>query len=70
MKLTGAQAKAYETILSAGVAYAYNGISRATVAVLERKGLVTVERRLTESTNYRTKRTRYVADWAARPAGV
>lgn len=69
MKLTKTQIEALNKIQAVGKLHAYNGVSRATIAVLERAGLVTVERRLTESTCYRTRRTHYVADWTARPAG-
>lgn len=41
--LTDAQVRALKAINKAGTYYAYNGISRATIAVLERLGLVTVE---------------------------
>lgn len=41
--LTDAQVRAVKAIRREGVAYAHNGISRATIAVLERLGLVTVE---------------------------
>ena len=67
MKLTDAQTKALDEITRAGVIYAYNGISRATVTVLEREGLVTVERSTASRYCYRTRRTHYIADWSARP---
>ncbi|MEG8276389.1 hypothetical protein [Streptomyces sp. AHA2] len=68
MKLTKTQAAALETIKRNGVLYAYNGVSRATIAVLEREGLVTVEWTLRDEYTYRTRRHRVIADWVARPA--
>lgn len=41
--LTDAQVRAVKAIHREGVFYAYSGISRATITVLERLGLVTVE---------------------------
>lgn len=41
--LTDAQVRAVQAIHREGVYHAYNGVSRATIAVLERLGLVTVE---------------------------
>lgn len=69
-KLPPTQEKALRTIRKDGVLYAYNGVSRTTVAVLERLGLVSVE--WTTSTvrgngygGVWTSRTQL--DWTARP---
>lgn len=43
VSLTPAQVRAVNAINRAGTHYAYDGISRATIRVLERLGLVTVE---------------------------
>ena len=43
VSLTDAQVRAVKAINRAGTYYAYDGISRATIRVLERLGLVTVE---------------------------
>lgn len=67
MKLTKTQTKALALIQEKGVLHAYNGISRPTIDVLERAGLVTVERSVYTTYSYRTLRTHYIADWTARP---
>lgn len=67
VSLTEAQVRAVEAIRRAGTYYAYNGISRATVAVLERHGLVTVKWSVRTWTARRTYRNRSMCDWAARP---
>jgi hypothetical protein len=43
VRLTAAQVRAVRAIRRAGTYHAYNDISRATIRVLERLGLVTVE---------------------------
>lgn len=43
VSLTPAQVRAVKAIQRAGVLYSYNGVSRATIAVLERLGLIAVE---------------------------
>lgn len=43
VSLTPAQVRAVKAVRKAGAYYAYDGISRATIRVLERLGLVTVE---------------------------
>ena len=45
--------------------YSYNGISRATISVLERLGLVDVKWRVYVWTNYRSKRSHSQCDWIA-----
>lgn len=67
MKLTKIQTEALNKIQAAGKLHAYNGVSRATIAVLERAGLVTVEYSTNSYMTYRTRRTHYVLDWTARP---
>jgi hypothetical protein len=67
VKLTKTQSAALELIQSKGKLHAYNGVSRATVSVLERAGLVTVTGRVHLHTNHRTGRTHSVADWTACP---
>jgi hypothetical protein len=68
--LTDAQVRAVKAINRAGTYYAYNGISRATIAVLERLGLVTVEWKtvwVETSRGYRgVWRQRPQLDWTAR----
>lgn len=65
MKLSKAQEKALEAVKAAGTVYAYNGVTVATAHALARKGLVTFNwHGVSVTTNYRTKRTRYVADWS------
>ena len=66
-KLTPAQDRALQQIRAKGEEFAYNGISRATVAVLERHGLVTVKWSVSTWTARRTYRNRSMCDWSARP---
>lgn len=67
-KLTPAQQRALQKIQAKGEYYAYDGISRATVAVLERYGLVTIKWSVHTWTARRTYRNRSMCDWVARPA--
>lgn len=66
-KLTPAQDRALQQIRAKGEEFAYNGISRATVAALERLGLVTVKWSVRTWTAHRTYRNRSMCDWVARP---
>jgi hypothetical protein len=66
-KLTPTQEQALQRIRAKGEEFAYNGISRATIAVLERRGLVTVKWSVLTWTARRTYRSRSMCDWAARP---
>jgi len=67
MRLTETQKKALEQIKTAGKWYAYNGISRATIRVLQRNGLIDVEWSSHTWTNYRSKSTHHMCDWVATP---
>lgn len=68
--LTEAQVRAVKAINRAGAYYAYDGISRATIRVLERLGLVTVEWKtvwIETSHGYRgVWRQRPQLEWTAR----
>lgn len=66
-KLTPTQERALQQIRSKGEEFAYNGISRATITVLERHGLVTVKWSVRTWTARRTYRNRSMCDWVARP---
>ncbi|MFE4867758.1 hypothetical protein [Streptomyces sp. NPDC056682] len=65
--LSPTQVRAVRAIRKAGTYYAYDGISRATVAALERHGLVTVKWSVLTWTARRTYRNRSMCDWVARP---
>lgn len=65
MKLTKAQDKALAAVRTAGTVYAYNGVTVATARALARLGLVTFNwYGVHSTTSYRTKRTRWTADWS------
>lgn len=66
-KLTPTQEHALQQIRSKGVVHSGNGISVATVRVLRRLGLVTVEGGVETWTNYLTKRFHSQCYWTARP---
>ncbi|GGX26600.1 hypothetical protein GCM10010353_47060 [Streptomyces chryseus] len=66
-RLTATQRNALAQIRSAGVWHAYNGISYATLSVLERAGLVTVEHSVTRWRNRRSGRAHSQREWVARP---
>lgn len=65
-QLTPAQDRALQQIRVKGEEFAYNGISRATIAALERHGLVTVTWSVRTWTARRTYRSRSMCDWTAR----
>jgi hypothetical protein len=69
-KLTETQQKALEQIRAKGIWFAYDGISRTTIAALERAGLVTVERTVHTWMNRRSGRHHSQVDWVARPGGA
>ncbi|WP_326695517.1 hypothetical protein OG204_00880 [Streptomyces sp. NBC_01387] len=66
-QLTPAQDRALRQIRAKGEEFAYNGISRATVAVLECRGLVTVTWSVRTWTARLAYRNRSMCDWTARP---
>lgn len=71
MKLTPAQAKAMATIEAKGILFCYNGVSFATVSVLERLGLITLETEVTYSNPTMSARLggskpRPQAEWVAK----
>jgi hypothetical protein len=69
VKLTPAQTRALAAVKAAGRVYAYNGVTVATARALARLGLVTFHSHgVHVTTNYRTKRTRYTADWSITPS--
>lgn len=63
--ITPTQRVALEAVRTAGTLHAYNGVSRATIAALERAGLVSVEWSLDTWTNYRTHRIHHRCNWTA-----
>lgn len=66
-KLTPTQTRALELIRREGTLYAYNGVSIATVRVLERLDLITVvESSVQTWTNRRSGRSHSQADWAVK----
>ncbi|MFJ8855670.1 hypothetical protein [Streptomyces sp. NPDC102437] len=67
-RLTDTQRAALHQIRDKGAWHAYDGISRATIAVLERHGLVTVEWSVSTWWNRRSGRNHSQCDWTARPA--
>ncbi|MFC9973517.1 hypothetical protein ACFVH6_21745 [Spirillospora sp. NPDC127200] len=67
-KLTPVQAAALDRVRQEGRLYAYDGVSAATIRVLERAGLINVTWTSHHWTNYRTCRTHHLRDWAATPA--
>lgn len=68
MKLTPAQTRALAAVRAAGRVYAYNGVTVATAHALAKRGLVAFHSYgVRATTNYRTKRTRYIADWSITP---
>jgi hypothetical protein len=64
--ITPIQERALETVRKAGELHAYNGVSRATINVLERLGLVSVDWSMDTWTNYRTHRTHHRCNWVAK----
>lgn len=69
MKLTPAQTRALAAVKAAGRVYAYNGVTVATAHALAKRGLVVFHSHgVHATTSYRTKRTRYTADWSITPA--
>ncbi|MGI5169859.1 hypothetical protein ACQEU3_46635 [Spirillospora sp. CA-253888] len=67
-KLTPTQAAALHRVRQEGHLYAYDGVSAATIRVLERAGLINVTWTAHHWTNYRTCRTHHQRDWVATPA--
>lgn len=63
--ITPTQKTALEAVRTAGTLYSQNGVSRATIAVLERLGLVSVEWSVDTWTNYRSHRTHHQCNWTA-----
>lgn len=66
IKLSPTQERALELIRDAGTYYSQNAISRATIRVLERHGLVTVEWSVQTWTNYRSGRIHHQCEWIAK----
>jgi hypothetical protein len=64
-KITPTQRVALEAVRNAGTIHAYNGVSHATVTVLERLGLVSVTRSVQTWTNRRSQRNHSQLDWSA-----
>lgn len=66
--MSSVQLKAYRLISWADnqTWYAYNGISRATIRVLQNMDLVSVKWSSHTWTNYRSKRTHHQCDWVAK----
>lgn len=62
--MTKTQQEALDTIRANGTVYAYNGISHATVKVLERLGLVKVERSVMTGHSRRSGRNWSQLDWS------
>lgn len=69
-RLTETQRAALHQIRDKGVWHAYDGISRATIAVLERHRFVTVKWSVRTWTARRTYRNRSQCDWTATPVPV
>lgn len=69
MKLTETQRAGLARIREAGTFYCFNGISAATVRVLERAGLVEVTWSQHTWTNYRSRRTHHQHTWTATAKG-
>jgi hypothetical protein len=65
--LTPAQERALRNVRHRGVQYAYDGVSRSTIAALERRGLVAVEWSITTWWNRLSGRNHSQCDWIARP---
>jgi hypothetical protein len=65
-KITPTQERALETVRNAGTLHAYNGVSHATITVLERLGLVSVTRSVQSWTNRRSQRNHSQLDWSAK----
>lgn len=63
--ITPTQKAALETVRNAGTLHAYNGVSHATISVLERLGLVSVTRSVQTWTNRRSQRNHSQLDWSA-----
>jgi hypothetical protein len=63
--MTKTQREALDTIRAEGTVYAYNGISHATISVLERLGFVKVERSVTTGHTYTSGRSWSRRDWSA-----
>lgn len=66
IKLSPTQERALELIRDAGTYYSQNAISRATIRVLERHGLVTVEWDVHTWTNRRSGRNHAQCEWIAK----
>jgi hypothetical protein len=65
--LTPTQKAAYDQIVAkGGTEHMGNGISRATLRVLEREGLVTVEYEIDAESNHRTGRNHSLLGWTAK----
>jgi hypothetical protein len=64
-KLTAAQQAAYDRLKAGEKLYAYNGVNRATIAVLQRRGLASVEWTVSTGWNRRSGRAWSQGDWAA-----
>ncbi len=65
MKLTDAQDRAMAAVRQAGTVYAYNGVTVSTAHALAQRGLVAFNwHGVSSATSYRTKRTRWTADWS------
>ncbi|MFD3629643.1 hypothetical protein [Streptomyces sp. NPDC058698] len=65
MKLTPTQHAAWLLLREKGEWHAYDGVSRSTIAVLERHGLVTVKWSVQTWWNRRSGRNHSMCDWTA-----
>lgn len=66
MKLSPTQQSALRLVKEEGTLHAYNGVSRATISVLERVNLVEVTWSVHTWTNYKSKRSHMLCDWSAK----